>query len=102
MRQKLAFLAGLGAGLALVGLLRRRRREPVAVESPAEELRRKLEASKRGSSGPEPAVGFAPASPAAEPPASPGGVDEARRRVHEAARAAAEEMRRSGTDDRTA
>lgn len=90
MRQKLTFLAGLGAGLALVGLLRRRRRAPARVESRAGELRQRLEASRAAAREPE-------VRPAPEaPPPPPAGVEEARRRVHEAARAAAEEMRRSG------
>ncbi len=91
MRQKLTFLAGLGAGLALVGLLRRRRSARAPVESPAEELRQRLEASRAAAREPEQRL-----APEARPSAPPAGVEEARRRVHEAARAAAEEMRRSG------
>ncbi|MCL4290493.1 MAG: hypothetical protein KJ051_09490 [Thermoleophilia bacterium] len=92
MRQKLTFLAGLGVGLALVGLLRRRRSGHAPAESPAAELRQRLEASRAATREPEQRL--APeARPSAPPPAA---VEEARRRVHEAARAAAEEMRRSG------
>ncbi len=91
MRQKLTFLAGLGTGLALLGLLRRRRRAPARVESRAGELRQRLEASRAAAREPE--VRPAPEAP---PPPPSAGVEEARRRVHEAARAAAEEMRRSG------
>lgn len=98
MRQKLTFLAGLGAGLALVGLLRRRRSAPAPVESPAEELRQRLEASRAATREPEQRL--APeAGPSVPPP--PADVEQARRRVHEAARAAAEEMRRSGDEPGT-
>jgi hypothetical protein len=82
VRSRLAWLLGLAGLLALV---RRRRAHAAAVgpalESPADELRRRLDAA-REDDAPEPQ----PASP--EPD-----LDERRREVHDAARAAVDEMR---------
>jgi hypothetical protein len=95
VRQKLAFLVGLATGLALVRLLRGRRSrapEEPRPDARAEELRRRL-AETRSAPEPEPV----PAETLVEPPAPAGepGLDDARKRVHEDARSAAEEMRRS-------
>jgi hypothetical protein len=88
MRRPHAWIAGAAGGLAAWRLLRRRRRvapEPAVEPGPdprAEELRAKL-AERGGEEEPE-----APPEPAAavEDP------DERRRRVHEAGRAALDEM----------
>lgn len=90
MRQKLTFALGVGLGLALVRLFRRRRHrpeEPAPADHRAEELRRKLAETREAPGGEPP-----PALPE-EPPAGAGEIDEARRRVHEEGRAAVEEMR---------
>ena len=79
MRSRVAWLIGLAG---LVAFLRRRRPRAAAVEpvgdSPADELRRKLD-EVRG-------------APAAETPAA--GLGERRRQVHDAGRAVVDEMRR--------
>lgn len=107
MRRNAALLAGVAAGTVAAVLLRRRRApeaEPGAGEPAdprAEELRRKL-AQARDEAADE--DDFEAAGMAAEamvedeprPPPTQGEVDETRRRVHEDARAAAEEMRRPG------
>jgi hypothetical protein len=84
-RRAAALVAGILAGLAVARLLSRRRAErragPGAVPDPrADELRRKLAETGEPS---------APAEPEAD-------VDEARRRVHDEAQSAIDEMRRSG------
>ena len=80
MRSRVAWLLGLAG---LVALFRRRRASAVAVEpfteSPADELRRKLD-EVRGEDEAEQA-------PAA-------GLDVRRQKVHDAGRAAVDEMRR--------
>ena len=95
MRQRLAFLAGLLFGAALTGLLRRARpRAPKRGQDPrAEELRRKLAESREEAPAPDAEPPRPTTAPAAE--AVEASVEEARRRVHERARSAAEEMRRS-------
>ena len=91
MKRKLALALGLtGLGIAVGGLLRRRR--PVAPAVPpdrrAEDLRRRL--AERRATDPPPR----PREP--EPrPAVEESVADARRRVHEEGRAAVDEMRRS-------
>lgn len=99
MRRLSVFLIGLAAGLALVGLLRRRRRsgtqtgEATTADRRAEELRQKLAESREtgGDTG--------PAGAEAEPqPEHAGGeeVDRARRAVHREAQDALDEMRQAG------
>jgi len=90
MRRRLFWLLALGGLVWLY--LRRGARRPEPVESvppvpgpdPAEELRRKLGETKERAE--------APASPA------PDEIDAMRESVHERARAAADEMRRSTSD----
>jgi hypothetical protein len=99
VRQKLAFVLGLLAGVALIRLLRGRRRDRSHDETDAraEELRRKL-AESRAAPPPEGEPG-PPAAPGPEPGPQAGAeaeVDEARRRVYEEGRAAVDEMRRAG------
>ena len=86
------------AGFGLARLLFWRRRAPVLPPAPepepevdprAEALRAKLEESKA-------AIGEREEFEAAETPVDEADPDERRRRVHEAGRAAAEEMRASG------
>jgi hypothetical protein len=112
MRRRLVWLLALGGLLWLY--LRRavRRPEPVVdapASDPAAELRRKLDESKEPEpvtplSQPEPEPGPGPdaESSAREPaPAAvvePEEVDAKRRAVHDRARAAADEMRRSSSD----
>ena len=79
-----AWLAG-GLGAAL--LYRRLRRRPAGGPDPAEELRRKLDASR---SGTQP-----PAEPPHADPETPLPLDDRRRQVHERGRAALDDMRRS-------
>jgi hypothetical protein len=101
VRRLSAFLIGLAAGLALVGLLRRRRKfgtragEEATADLRAEELRRKLAESREvvGEAGP------AGTGTEAEPlPEHAGGeeVDRARRAVHREAQDALDEMRQAG------
>jgi hypothetical protein len=107
VRRNAALLAGVAAGTVAAVVLRRRRpgTEPGPVPEPdprAEELRRKL-AQARDEAADEDDFEAAGMSGEAmvedEPrpaPASAGDVDDSRRRIHEDARAAAEEMRRTG------
>ena len=107
MKRSVTVLTGAAAGTLAALLLRlRRRREgaPAPAADPrAEELRRKL-AEARGTVADEDdfeAAGMGPETILEEKPGGaptiPGeDVEEARRRVHDDARAAAEEMRRSG------
>ncbi len=100
MKRFVAFALGIAVGLALVRVLRRRASAPVpAVQDPrAEELARKL-ADTRAAGAPV-QTGEAPGPEAeAARAASDVEVDEARRRVHEEARATAEQMRRAGGAD---
>jgi hypothetical protein len=111
MKRRLVWLLAIG-GLIWLWLRRGARRpEPVtdvqaapapapgggdAAADPAEELRRKLDETKGRDGGDE----TGPASEADAPPA-PASVEELdakRRDVHDRARAAADEMRRSSTD----
>lgn len=89
--------SGLLAGVACAALLvlgrRFRRRRALPPADPAEELRRKLAATR--ASGPEPDGQAAPPEPAIEPAAEPS-LEERRRVVHERGRAAAERMRAGG------
>jgi len=84
VRSRLAWLIGLAG---LLALLRRRRSHPVAVPAsdPADELRRRLDETREDP------------PPAPEPPAPPAGVDDRRRQVHDAGRAAVDEMRGPAT-----
>jgi hypothetical protein len=112
VRRNAALLAGVAAGTVAAVLLRRRRGPetesygaPGGSDPRAEELRRKL-AQARDEAADE--DDFEAAGMAAEAlvedeprPSSPpsGEVDETRGRVHDEARAAAEEMRRAGGFD---
>jgi hypothetical protein len=92
MRARTAWLAG-AAGAAVAVYRRVRRQEPAAPTDPrAEELRQRLEESR--------AVVEEQHEEAAAPetPVDEADVDERRQAVHERARAAAEEMRGSGSD----
>ena len=100
MRRMLAWLAG-AAGV--VGLLRARRRRsqfvPEAGPDPrAEELRRRLEEAKPLAEPDEAEAAETPVDEAADPAPAPA-PDERRADVHARARAAIDEMRRSGTDE---
>ncbi len=104
MRRKL----GIAAFLALIGVvtlrfLRGRRPEPTGEPAPdprAEDLRRTLEEARRAApTAVAPATPAAPAAPPGEEPAPaapPVDVDAERRRVHEQARRAVEEMQADG------
>lgn len=111
MKRKLALLLGLVAAVALVRLLRRRASRVEAADPRAQALRRKLADRRRGGHEAETAAASPRAPTAAEDAAPRLGleaeageaagapelpVEEARRRVHEEARAALDEMRRSG------
>ena len=102
MRRRLFWLAAL-AGIVWFYLRRGARRpEPVRIPTapdPAEDLRRKLEQTKErgdgaGASEPE-SQAEAPEPPA---PADSEELDAKRREVHDRARSAADEMRRSSSD----
>jgi hypothetical protein len=98
-------LLGIAAGLALVGVLRRRRhpaQEKALPDQRAEELARKLAETRA-----EPPTGVhegdshlpvtGSGADAAEPkPPVEAEIDETRRRVHEEGRSTVDEMRRSG------
>jgi hypothetical protein len=109
MQRKLAFLAGLAVALAALRTIWRRRlpSDPVAeppLDPRAEELRRRLAASREAlgdRADPAPEVAMPPPTDVgrdavenAEP--TDAEIDEARRRVHDGARQAIDEMRRSG------
>ena len=100
MRRNLALFGGAAAG-TVAGLLFRRRRVPTAPieagpDPRAEELRRKLEQAREGAADAEDfeAAGMGAETILEDEPTAE--VDDARRRVHDAARAAAEEMRGGG------
>jgi len=105
MRRRFLWLVAL-AGVVWLYLRRGARRPQPVVQippstDPAEDLRRKLEETKERAD--EPVSHLATPEPAAEPlePSAPAGTDDLdakRRDVHERARAAADEMRRSSTD----
>jgi len=108
MRRRFLWLVAL-AGVVWLYLRRGGRRpQPVVqippVADPAEELRRKLEETKEREGAPsQPAEPSADAGTEAEPlePSAPVVSEELearRREVHERARSAADEMRRSSTD----
>lgn len=69
-------------------LLRRRPAKEAEPDARTEELRRKLAEAREAE----------PSEPAAPEPEPEVDVEEARRRVHEEARAAVDEMQRSGED----
>ncbi len=100
MRRKLALFAGATIGAA-AGILWRRGQKPAAPAEPderTEELRRKLADAREA----EPAAAPEPKSepePEAEPEIAVD-LEESRRRVHDEARAAMDEMQRSGEDER--
>ena len=107
MRRNLALLAGAAAGtVALVLLRRRASAEPIAglsADPRADELRRKLAQAREEAADAEDfeAAGMGAETlvedePRRAPGPQPGGVEEERRRVHEEARAVADEMRRGG------
>jgi hypothetical protein len=113
VRRISALLAGVAAGaLGTAAILRRRRVEPVtpADDPRAEDLRRKLAEARRAAAEEDEveAAERGTAKTAADDPPAVAPTIEAdppsdefeamRRRVHDEARAAAEEMRRSGDD----
>jgi len=97
-----AVLAGVGGAAVAAALLRRRQATPApqapaaerepATDPRADELRRKLAQAREGAADEE---DFAAAGMGAETIVEDD-VDDLRRRVHEEARAAADEMRRAG------
>jgi hypothetical protein len=97
VRKKAALLGGAIAGAVGAVVLRRRRAQTVEPEadSRADELRRKLAEAREAA---EHEDEFEAAGMGGETIVEPD-VDEARRRVHEAGRAKAEEMRESGEGD---
>lgn len=105
MKRRLLWLAAV-AGFVWLYLRRGVRRPQPVVQipptpDPAEELRRKLEQTKERNESP--AAHLAEPEPEPETAESPGPVvteelDAKRREVHERARAAADEMRRSNSD----
>ncbi len=98
MRRKLALFAGATIGAA-AGILWRRGQKPAAPAEPderTEELRRKLAEAREA----DPAAAPEP-TPEVEPePEIAVDLEESRRRVHDEARAAMDEMQRSGEDER--
>jgi hypothetical protein len=97
MRRKLALAAGAAIGAA-AGIFWRRGRTPAPPaaepDERTEELRRKLAEAREA----EPAAG----PPAPEPEAEPEltvDLEESRRKVHDEARAAMDEMQRAGEDE---
>lgn len=99
MRRNIAFLLGLGAGLAAFGLLRRRRTvaarpaagSAVGDSEGAAGLRRRL-AEARGGAAPAPPAGSS--RPAGE--GSEHELEQARAAVYRDAQATLDEMRRTG------
>ena len=103
MRRNVALLAGAAAGTVAAILFSRRATAPCSsadLRAPAdplaEELRRKLAEARESAADEEEfeAAGMGPETLIEDDE----DVTETRRRVHEEARAAAEEMRRSGAD----
>jgi hypothetical protein len=91
MRARTAWLAG-AAGAAVAAYRRFRRQQPAPAEDPrAEELRRKLDESRTVVEEQHEEMA------APEKPVDEADVDERRQAVHERARAAADEMRGSGS-----
>jgi hypothetical protein len=86
VRSRLAWVIGLAG---LLALLRRRRPHAAVVTGPdpAEELRRRLDETRTEPPAPEPS------------PAASADVDDRRREVHEAGRAAVDEMRGPATPE---
>ncbi|MDQ3669637.1 MAG: hypothetical protein M3377_05060 [Actinomycetota bacterium] len=109
MNRKLTLLAGAAAGALAALAFRRRSRAGTAADPRADDLRRKLAEARETAADEEDfeAAGMAgetivedkptPVRPAAA--MSGGDVDEERRRIHDDARKAADEMRRSGGPD---
>ena len=98
MRKKATLIGGAIAGAVGAVLLRRRHAQPALETEPdprTEELRRKLAEAREAA---EHEDEFEAAGMGGETIVEPD-VDEARRRVHEAGRAKAEEMRESGEGD---
>jgi hypothetical protein len=107
MRRRLVWLIAL-AGFVWLYLRRGvRRPQPVVqippADDPAEELRRKLEETKERDEGPAAHLAAPEPETVPEPPEPSAPVvsqepDAKRREVHERARSAADEMRRSSSD----
>jgi hypothetical protein len=101
VKRKAALLAGVFAGAVAGVLLRRRGAQAPPADPRADELRSKLAAAREGAADES---DFEAAGTGAETIVEPEApveeeaedVDTLRRRVHDDARAAAEEMRRSG------
>ena len=106
MRRNIALVAGAAAAAAAAAVVRSRRAlhpgAAPAADARADELRRKLAQARETAVDEDDfeAAGMAAETIVEEEPGSAGGpagdVESARRRVHEEARAAAEEMRRAG------
>jgi hypothetical protein len=104
VRRNLALLGGAAAGTVALVLLRRRASTGPAADPRAEELRRKLAQAREEAADAEDfeAAGMGAETlveeePRRTPAPQSGDVEEGRRRVHEEARAVADEMRRGGT-----
>jgi len=102
MRARTAWVAG--AAGAAIAVYRKLRPQPAAApeaDPRAEELRQKLAEAREAAEHEDEfeAAGMGAETIVAEPEVD---VDEARRRVHEAGRAKAEEIRESGEGDETA
>ena len=102
MRKKAALVGGAIAGAVGAVLLRRRQAPEPAPAAPgpdprAEELRQKLAEAREAAEHEDEfeAAGMGAETIVTEPEVD---VDEARRRVHEAGRAAADDIRRSGDE----
>jgi hypothetical protein len=98
VKRLLALLVAVGGIGLLVSRLRRRRdlaEAPAEPDPRAADLRRKLDATRAHGAG-----GERTAAPT-DPPNEPFDLTEARRRVHEQGRAAADEMRQAGADPAT-
>jgi hypothetical protein len=106
VKRKAALLAGAVGGALAALLVRGRRAQTPPADPRADDLRRKLAEAREGAAdesdfeaagmGPETIV--EPETPGEEEAED---VDELRRRVHDEARAAADEMRRSGGPEET-
>jgi len=98
VRKKATLIGGAIAGAVGAVLLRRRHAQPALETEPdprTEELRRKLAEAREAAEHEDEfeAAGMGAETIVAEPEVD---VDEARRRVHEAGRAKADDIRRSG------
>jgi hypothetical protein len=102
VKRNVALLAGAAAGAVGAFVLRRRRSVAAGASGAdprAEELRRKLAQAREAAADADDfeAAGMGPETLVEEEPSTagpPADVDEERRRVHDEARAAADEMRR--------